>query len=296
MKKSLERVFERPRRHTSAQAPVRGFIRVVARPQPLATTRPSKMPRPSSRRRPRPHLRVMKRSGRGSSATRTRRSSPFASSTAAAAASSGRDGVSRRVDSSPDEPLGQRGRELLPRPRNGAVAPATRSARESRPATSCPASPRRHLAASVTQYQRCTRALDPLDPVKADQSGAHLTAEAVAPDPFGVGGFGRRYRSRSPASLRSCLLASSSLGSVFCHNSSASAASWVVNGPVGGLRPPSSRSTKVRQRFIRERIDRCSGDHLGAYCHPGPDEPKVGTLLSSDGGPEGGPWRVSDYG
>jgi hypothetical protein len=37
------------------------------------------------------------------------------------------------------------------------------------------------------------------------------------------------------------------------------------------------------------------GEHLGTYCHPGPDEPTVRTLLNSDGGLECGAWRVSDY-
>jgi hypothetical protein len=43
------------------------------------------------------------------------------------------------------------------------------------------------------------------------------------------------------------------------------------------------------------RLNSLSGKHLGIYCHPGPDEPMVGTLLSPDGGLEGGPWRVCDY-
>lgn len=43
------------------------------------------------------------------------------------------------------------------------------------------------------------------------------------------------------------------------------------------------------------RLNSLSGKRLGAYSHPGPDEPKLGTLLSTDGGLEGGPWRVSDY-
>ena len=43
------------------------------------------------------------------------------------------------------------------------------------------------------------------------------------------------------------------------------------------------------------RLSSLSGDHLGTYRHPGPHEPTVGTLLSSEGGLEGGPWRVSDY-
>jgi hypothetical protein len=42
-------------------------------------------------------------------------------------------------------------------------------------------------------------------------------------------------------------------------------------------------------------LNSLSGEQLGTYCHPGPDEPKLGTLLNSDGGLEGGPWRVSDY-
>jgi hypothetical protein len=43
------------------------------------------------------------------------------------------------------------------------------------------------------------------------------------------------------------------------------------------------------------RLSSLSGEVLGTYRHPGSDEPNVGTLLSSDGGLEGGPWRVSDY-
>ena len=43
------------------------------------------------------------------------------------------------------------------------------------------------------------------------------------------------------------------------------------------------------------RLNSLGGEHLGTYSHPGPDEPTVGTLLSTDGGLEGGPWRVSDY-
>lgn len=38
-----------------------------------------------------------------------------------------------------------------------------------------------------------------------------------------------------------------------------------------------------------------NGEVLGEYEHPGPDEPKRGTLLSTDSGIDGGPWRVSDY-
>jgi hypothetical protein len=43
------------------------------------------------------------------------------------------------------------------------------------------------------------------------------------------------------------------------------------------------------------RLNSLSGERLGAYSHPGPEEPKIGTLLSPDGGLQGGPWRVSDY-
>jgi hypothetical protein len=43
------------------------------------------------------------------------------------------------------------------------------------------------------------------------------------------------------------------------------------------------------------RLNSLSGELLGNYSHPGPGEPQVGTLLSSDGGLAGGPWRVSDY-
>ena len=43
------------------------------------------------------------------------------------------------------------------------------------------------------------------------------------------------------------------------------------------------------------RLNSLNGDHLGTYRHPGPQEPKMGTLLSPEGGLKGGPWRVSDY-
>lgn len=43
------------------------------------------------------------------------------------------------------------------------------------------------------------------------------------------------------------------------------------------------------------RLGSLGGEDLGTYRHPGPDEPTVGTLLSSNGGLDGGPWRVSDY-
>jgi hypothetical protein len=43
------------------------------------------------------------------------------------------------------------------------------------------------------------------------------------------------------------------------------------------------------------RLNSLNGERLGMYNHPGPDEPKVGTLLSPNGGIAGGPWRVSDY-
>jgi hypothetical protein len=43
------------------------------------------------------------------------------------------------------------------------------------------------------------------------------------------------------------------------------------------------------------RLNSLGGELLGTYRHPGPEEPKVGTLLGSDSGLAGGPWRVSDY-
>lgn len=43
------------------------------------------------------------------------------------------------------------------------------------------------------------------------------------------------------------------------------------------------------------RLSSLGGKRLGAYRHPGPEEPRVGTLLSPDCGLQGGPWRVSDY-
>lgn len=43
------------------------------------------------------------------------------------------------------------------------------------------------------------------------------------------------------------------------------------------------------------RLNTLSGERLGTYRHPGSDEPRIGTLLSPEGGLQGGPWRVSDY-
>ena len=43
------------------------------------------------------------------------------------------------------------------------------------------------------------------------------------------------------------------------------------------------------------RLNSLDGELLGTYRHPGPGEPKVGTLLGPGGGLAGGPWRVSDY-
>jgi hypothetical protein len=43
------------------------------------------------------------------------------------------------------------------------------------------------------------------------------------------------------------------------------------------------------------RLGSLNGAVLGTYQHPGPDEPRRGTLLSPHAGLEGGPWRVSDY-
>jgi len=43
------------------------------------------------------------------------------------------------------------------------------------------------------------------------------------------------------------------------------------------------------------RLNSLSGKRLGTYRHPGPEEPRIGTHLSPDGGLRGGPWRVSDY-
>jgi len=42
------------------------------------------------------------------------------------------------------------------------------------------------------------------------------------------------------------------------------------------------------------RVGSLGGEVIGTYTHPGPGEPKVGTLLSASALP-GGPWRVSDY-
>jgi hypothetical protein len=43
------------------------------------------------------------------------------------------------------------------------------------------------------------------------------------------------------------------------------------------------------------RIGTLEGEVVGTYRHPGPDEPKLGTLLDTDSGLPNGPWRVSDY-
>ena len=43
------------------------------------------------------------------------------------------------------------------------------------------------------------------------------------------------------------------------------------------------------------RVGTLSGEVIGRYQHPGPDEPKVGTVLDAGAGLAGGPWRVSDY-
>lgn len=43
------------------------------------------------------------------------------------------------------------------------------------------------------------------------------------------------------------------------------------------------------------RLGSLNGEVIGQYRHPGPDEPGRGTLVSPNGGVEGGPWRVSDY-
>jgi hypothetical protein len=43
------------------------------------------------------------------------------------------------------------------------------------------------------------------------------------------------------------------------------------------------------------RFSSLSGERLGAYRHPGSEEPQIGTLLSPEGGLQGGPWRVSEY-
>ena len=38
-----------------------------------------------------------------------------------------------------------------------------------------------------------------------------------------------------------------------------------------------------------------TGEVIGRYQQPGPDEPRVGTLLDESAGLPGGPWRVSEY-
>jgi hypothetical protein len=42
------------------------------------------------------------------------------------------------------------------------------------------------------------------------------------------------------------------------------------------------------------RVGSLNGEVIGTYTHPGPDEPNLGTLLST-AVISGGPWRVSDY-
>jgi hypothetical protein len=53
--------------------------------------------------------------------------------------------------------------------------------------------------------------------------------------------------------------------------------------------------TPAEQLTYTVRLGSLSGDELGTYRHPGTETPKLGMLLSQDGGLEGGPWRVSDY-
>jgi hypothetical protein len=43
------------------------------------------------------------------------------------------------------------------------------------------------------------------------------------------------------------------------------------------------------------RLGSLSGEVLGHYQQPGPDEPRIGALLDASAGLPGGPWRVSDY-
>jgi hypothetical protein len=43
------------------------------------------------------------------------------------------------------------------------------------------------------------------------------------------------------------------------------------------------------------RVGSLKGQVVGRYQQPGPDEPRIGSLLDPDGGLAGGPWRVSDY-
>src|SRR5690242_16360387 len=65
------------------------------------------------------------------------------------------------------------------------------------------------------------------------------------------------------------------------------------------LRPEGCQA-KIRYRAAMSltysvRLGSLAGRVLGTYRHPGPDEPRRGTVLSPQGGLEGGPWRVSDY-
>jgi hypothetical protein len=43
------------------------------------------------------------------------------------------------------------------------------------------------------------------------------------------------------------------------------------------------------------RVASLRGEVIGRYKHPGPGEPRVGTLLDASAGLPAGPWRVSDY-
>jgi hypothetical protein len=51
----------------------------------------------------------------------------------------------------------------------------------------------------------------------------------------------------------------------------------------------------VGELLYTVRVGSLDGQVLGRYKHPGPEEPQLGTLLSSEGGLEGGPWRVCEY-
>ena len=64
---------------------------------------------------------------------------------------------------------------------------------------------------------------------------------------------GRRSLGPWPTSSRSCSVSSSSAARLFCRKSSASAASAVVSGPVGGRCPPGNLSSHARKRFMETR-------------------------------------------
>src|SRR5579884_541771 len=62
----------------------------------------------------------------------------------------------------------------------------------------------------------------------------------------------------------------------------------------GGVSWSSLYPQTVGRLTYTVRVGSLNGKVIGTYTHPGPDEPKRGTLLSA-AAISGGPWRVSDY-